>query len=122
MRQKKRWKIKIIESLEIISMTRKKKQRSYVGQFVTGESDIPTKEELLADPNSKESLKKKALEQSKKRKSVYQKELDKQQAEKDKAANLQQPQGGRLADKIRANAKAKENEQAKENQNEQADS
>ena len=89
-------------------MTRKKKQRSFVGQFLTAESDIPTKEELLADPNSKESLKKKALELKKKKKSVYQKELDKQQAEKEKAEKNQQPQGGRLADKIRANAKAKE--------------
>ncbi len=93
-------------------MTRKKKQRSFVGQFVTTESDKPSKEELLLDPNSRESLKKKALEQKKKKKSVYQKELDKKKEEKEQADKKQTPKGGRLADKIRANAKAKENNQA----------
>ena len=90
-------------------MTRKKKQRSFVGQFVTAESDKPTKEELLLDPTSRESLRKKGLEQKKKNKSVYQKELDKQQADKDLVVKEQQAKGGRLADKIRANAKAQEN-------------
>lgn len=94
-------------------MTRKKKQRSFVGQFVTAESDKPTKEELLLDPTSRESLKKKALEQKKKKKSVYQKELDKKQEEKDQAAKEQSAKGGRLADKIRANAMAKAKEEAK---------
>jgi septal ring factor EnvC (AmiA/AmiB activator) len=95
-------------------MTRKKKQRNFVGQFVTVESDKPTKEELLLDPTSRESLRKKGLEQKKKNKSVYQKELDKKQEERDQAAKEKSAKGGRLGDKIRATAIAKAKKEEKE--------
>ncbi|SIS75328.1 hypothetical protein [Neptunomonas antarctica] len=97
-------------------MTRKKKQRSFVGQFVTLESDKPTREELLLDPTSRESLRKKGLDEKRKNKSVYQKELDKLQAEKDLAAKELNAKGGRLGDKIRANAKAIEQKQQQQEQ------
>jgi len=85
-------------------MSRIKKKRSFVRQYLPAEKQ-PSKAELLVDDESYESRKKRALEKKKKHKSVYEKEREKQlaeQAEPVKSAS----RGGRLADKIKAlNAK-----------------
>ena len=81
-------------------MSRIKKKRSFVSQYIIEKK--PSKEELLADENSKLSLKKKAHQEKKKHKSVFQKEMEKQkQKEAEEAAEKSaQARRGRLADKI----------------------
>lgn len=76
-------------------MTRKKKTRG--GSGLTIYIDPPRRSEKLADPDSYESRKRKNLEQKKKRKSVYQKAVDAEQNENQKAVVRKTP----LADKIR---------------------
>lgn len=87
-------------------MSRIKKSRGNTFQVIFADTG-PSKTERLANPDSYESRKKKAQSKDKKNRSVYQKELDKQQAEAENAENGR-PKGGRLADKIRKmNAKKK---------------
>lgn len=80
-------------------MSRTKKKRRHVSQYIQEDAG-PTKAERLANPGSYEARKRKALKESKKPKSVYQKELEKQEAAK-KQDSSDQRKGGRLADKIR---------------------
>jgi hypothetical protein len=80
-------------------MTRLKKKRSDANRIEWGES-APRRSEKLADPTSYESRKRRALDNSKKQKSVYEKQLEKEEREARLKAQ-QQPRGGRLAEKIR---------------------
>lgn len=80
-------------------MSRGKKKRS---NLMTVLERKPKKQEFLADPNSKESRRKKAIADKKKPKSVYEKTLNEAQAKKE-AENQKAPaQNGRLAAKIKA--------------------
>ncbi len=81
-------------------MSRVKKKRSHTNQYIFEDAG-PSKGERLANPESYESRKKKALAERKKKRSVYQKELDKQKEEQQKQSQDNRPRGGRLADKIR---------------------
>ena len=80
-------------------MTRLKKKRSDANRIEWGES-APRRSEKLADPTSYESRKRRALDKGKKQKSVYEKQLEKEEREARLKAQ-QQPRGGRLAEKIR---------------------
>lgn len=81
-------------------MTREKKTRSMKGKIKLDKGG-PTKTDRLTDPQSYDSRKKKALKDSKKHRSVYQKELDKQKESGSDAADEQAAKRGRLAEKIR---------------------
>lgn len=97
-------------------MSRNKKQRK-VGAFMTVLERKPKKQELLADPTSKEARRKRAKEQSKRQKSVLEKAQGTQQAlERDKAAGRKGTRhGGPLAAKIRKlNAASKKKDAATE--------
>ncbi len=80
-------------------MTRLKKKRSDANRIEWGET-APRRSEKLADPGSYESRKRKSLDKRKKQKSVYEKQLEKEEREARLRAQ-QQPRGGRLAEKIR---------------------
>ncbi|MCP8687458.1 hypothetical protein [Marinobacterium sedimentorum] len=80
-------------------MTRLKKKRSDANRIEWGES-APRRSEKLADPGSYESRKRKSLDKRKQQKSVYEKQLEKEEREARLRAQ-QQPRGGRLAEKIR---------------------
>lgn len=99
-------------------MSRQKKKRSFVSQYLPAD-EVISKSERLADPDSYESRKKKAAEKKKKHKSVYQKAQEEQKAsEADESTPSQR--GGRLADKIRklnAQKKAQEDKAASEGEN-----
>ncbi|UTW13480.1 hypothetical protein [Marinobacterium rhizophilum] len=79
-------------------MTRLKKKRSDANRIEWGET-APRRSEKLADPTSYESRKRRSLDNRKKQKSVYEKQLEKE--EREARLKAQQPQGGRLAEKIR---------------------
>lgn len=81
-------------------MTREKKTRSMKGKIKLDKGG-PTKTDRLTDPQSYDSRKKKALKDSKKQRSVYQKELDKQKESGADGESGQAPKRGPLADKIR---------------------
>ncbi|MBV0931755.1 hypothetical protein [Marinobacterium weihaiense] len=83
-------------------MSRNKKSRK-TGAFMTVLERKPTKQERLADPTSKESRRKRSLEQRKKHKSVLEKTRATQSAtERDtKAGRKGTRHGGPLAAKIR---------------------
>jgi len=94
-------------------MSRSKKQRK-VGAFMSVLERKPKKQERLADPTSKEARRKRALEQRKKQKSVYEKARGSQTAlERDQAAGRRGTRhGGPLAEKIRQlNTAKQESEQ-----------
>ncbi|MET3998759.1 hypothetical protein [Marinobacterium sp. MBR-109] len=95
-------------------MSRGKKQRK-IGAFMTVLERKPKKQERLADPTSKEARRKRALEQRKKQKSVYEKAQGSQNAlERDKAAGRKGTRhGGPLAAKIRKLNAAKDKPQDK---------
>ncbi|MFC6673109.1 hypothetical protein [Marinobacterium aestuariivivens] len=80
-------------------MTRVKKKRSDANRIEWGESP-PRRSEKLADPDSYESRKKKALEKRKRQKSVYEKHVEQQERD-DERREDSGPRGGRLAEKIR---------------------
>lgn len=80
-------------------MTRLKKKRSDANRIEWGES-APRRSEKLADPDSYESRKKRSLEKRKQQKSVYEKQREKEELEA-RQRQMQQPRGGRLAEKIR---------------------
>nr|WP_067297663.1 hypothetical protein [Marinobacterium profundum] len=80
-------------------MTRLKKKRSDANRIEWGDS-APRRSEKLADPGSYESRKRKSLDKRKQQKSVYEKQLEKEELEARRRAQ-QQPRGGRLAEKIR---------------------
>ncbi len=80
-------------------MTRLRKKRSDANRIEWGEA-APRRSEKLADPSSYESRKKTGLDKRKQQKSVYAKQLEKEERE----ARLREqkiPRGGRLAEKIR---------------------
>jgi IS5 family transposase len=83
-------------------MTRRKKERR-TGRFMTVLEGKPKKQELLADPTSKEARRAKALRERKKQKSVYEKARGSQtRLERDQEAGRKGTRhGGPLADKIR---------------------
>ncbi|WP_432473390.1 hypothetical protein [Amphritea sp. HPY] len=85
-------------------MSRKKKKRSGGGQTVF--IDVQRRSEKMADPDSYESRKRKNLEQKRKVKSVYQKEI-----EAADNGNNQEQRKSPLADKIRR-LKKQQSEQA----------
>lgn len=93
-------------------MTRLKKQRRMANKIVLDKT--PKKQERLADPDSYESRKQRAMVKRKKHQSVEEKKKNAQPTqsakERDtKAGQRGERQGGRLADKIRdLNAKARE--------------
>lgn len=80
-------------------MSRTKKKRSQVNQYIFEDAG-PSKAERLANPNSYDARKKKALKDRKKNKSVYEKVQD-EARKADEKNSSQGPRGGRLADKIR---------------------
>ncbi|MGB1237180.1 MAG: hypothetical protein ACPG4U_03155 [Pseudomonadales bacterium] len=84
-------------------MSRSKKART---GLMTVLERKPKKQELLADPDSKESRRKKNLAEKKKHKSVYQKVREQEQSKREQAPQQAQ-RGGRLADKIKALNKEK---------------
>jgi len=92
-------------------MSRRKKQRK-VGAFMAVLERKPRKQERLADPTSKEARRKRALEQRKKHKSVFEKAKGSQSAiERDRAAGRKGTRhGGPLAEKIRQLNAAKRQE------------
>jgi len=81
-------------------MSRSKKKRSNANQLIFEDETGPNKSERFANPDSYEARKKRAMKDRKKNRSVYQKELDKQEAAK-AGGDQGRPKGGRLADKIR---------------------
>ncbi len=82
-------------------MSRVKKKRSFVSQYLPADK-VESKAERLLDENSYESRKKKAQDKKKKHKSLYQREQEKEKQEKEAATdNGSRPKGGRLAEKIR---------------------
>lgn len=94
-------------------MSRNKKSRKDSARMTVLERK-PKKQELLADPTSKESRRKKAKEQRKKHQSVYEKSQATQKAqERDTQAGRRGTRhGGPLAEKIRKlNAEKKEQAQ-----------
>lgn len=80
-------------------MSRTKKRRSHTNQYIFEDAG-PSKADRLSNPNSYDARKKKALNDRKKKRSVFQKEQDKQKAEAQGNQPVRQ-QGGRLAEKIR---------------------
>ncbi|WP_432694947.1 hypothetical protein ACQUQP_10330 [Marinobacterium sp. YM272] len=97
-------------------MTRKKKERR-LGKFMPVLEQKPRKQERLADPDSKESRKKKAIRDRKKHLSVYEKaQATQSRVERDEEAGRKGTRhGGPLAEKIRRINEAKK---AKEEQEE----
>jgi transposase len=95
-------------------MSRKKKKRSGSGQTVF--IDIQRRSEKLADPDSYESRKRKNLEQKRKVKSVYQKEV-----EAAENGNSQEQRKTPLADKIRR-LKKQQSEQSEQPEQPEKDS
>lgn len=90
-------------------MPRIKKSRKAKG-FI--DDSGPSRQERLADPESYDSRKRKALEEKKKKhKSVYEKQRDAEKADKNK--NAQSERKTRLADKIRRMNKEKEQKEQK---------
>jgi predicted RNA-binding protein associated with RNAse of E/G family len=86
-------------------MSRTKKKRPTVGYL-----DIritPDKRDKLTEEDSYETRKKRGQEKKKKHKSVYQKVKAAEEAKANDNAN-KQPQGGRLAEKIRKMAQQQE--------------
>lgn len=81
-------------------MTRVKKKRSSANRIEWGESP-QRRSEKLADPDSYESRKKRALEKRKRQKTVYEKHLEREAQEEGRHAQERLPRGGRLAEKIR---------------------
>ncbi|MBV1786583.1 hypothetical protein KQ940_00785 [Marinobacterium sp. D7] len=83
-------------------MSRNKKQRRS-GSFMAVLEQKPRKQERLADPDSKESRKQRALRNSKKHKSVYEKaQATQSRMERDAEAGRKGTRhGGPLAEKIR---------------------
>ncbi|WP_027856517.1 hypothetical protein [Marinobacterium jannaschii] len=77
-------------------MSRTKKKRSDANVIIF--ENAPRRSEKLADPDSYESRKKRALEKKKKNKSVYAKTLEENKKAENKGA---QANRGPLADKIR---------------------
>lgn len=96
-------------------MSRNKKSRK-LGSLMTVLERKPKKQELLADPTSKESRRKKALEQRKKHQAIADRNKDATMPAKErdiKAGRKGTRHGGPLADKIRKlNAEKREQEQA----------
>lgn len=85
-------------------MTRLKKQRRMANKIVLDKT--PKKQERLADPDSYESRKQRAMAKKKKHQSVEQKRINAKPTqsalERDTAAGKRgERQGGRLAEKIR---------------------
>lgn len=95
-------------------MSRNKKSRK-TGAFMTVLERKPKKQELLADPTSKESRRKKSQEQRKKHQSLADKQKDATMPAKERdtrAGRKGTRHGGPLADKIRRlNAERREQEQ-----------
>ena len=96
-------------------MTRLKKQRRMANKIVLDKT--PKKQERLADPDSYESRKQRAMAKKKKHQSVEQKRINakptKSAIERDTEAGRRgERKGGRLAEKIRKlNAEKRESEQ-----------
>lgn len=82
-------------------MTRLKKQRRMANKIVLDKT--PKKKERMADPDSYESRKKRALDQRKKQSSVYEKTraTPSRKERDDEAGRKGTRHGGPLADKIR---------------------
>ena len=80
-------------------MTRERKKRSDANRIEWG-TQPPRRSEKLADPDSYESRKKRALEKRKKQKSAYEKHLE-QQERSEGRDDQKGARGGRLAEKIR---------------------
>ena len=97
-------------------MTRLKKQRRMANKIVLDKT--PKKQERLADPDSYESRKQRAMAKKKKHQSVEQKRIKakptKSAIERDTEAGRRgERSGGRLADKIRKlNAQKRDQEQS----------
>ncbi|MBP0048713.1 hypothetical protein H9C73_08180 [Marinobacterium sp. AK62] len=98
-------------------MSRSKKSRK-TGAFMTVLERKPKKQELLADPTSKESRRKKLKEQRKKQKSVFEKaQATQKAAERDAQAGRRGTRhGGPLAEKIRKLNAEKKAQQAQDNE------
>ncbi len=95
-------------------MTRRKKERR-LGKFMPVLEQKPKKQERLADPTSKESRRKKAVQERKKHESAYAKtQATKTRSARDEEAGRRGTRhGGPLADKIRRmNEKRKESEES----------
>ncbi len=96
-------------------MSRNKKSRK-LGSMMTVLERKPKKQELLADPTSKESRRKKAQDGRKKHQAVADRKRDATMTAKErdtKAGRKGTRHGGPLADKIRKmNAEKREQEQA----------
>ncbi len=96
-------------------MTRLKKQRRMANKIVLDKT--PKKQERLADPDSYESRKQRAMAKKKKHQSVEQKRINakatKSAIERDTEAGRRgERQGGRLAEKIRnLNAQKRDEDQ-----------
>ena len=101
-------------------MTRPKSKRKNANQVIIVDREGPTRHERLADPDSYENRKKRAMKAKKIKPSVYQKE---QEAKKKSEENGQDKpkQGGRLADKIRK-LNAQKEKQAAKNSDESSES
>lgn len=95
-------------------MSRIKKKRSFVSQYMPAPK-VESKAERLLDEDSYESRKKRGQDKKKKHKSVYQKTVEQEKAGTETLDPQAARKGGRLADKIRAMNKAKD-EQAKSKQ------
>lgn len=97
-------------------MTRLKKQRRMANKIVLDKT--PKKQERLADPDSYESRKQRAMAKKKKHQSVEQKRINakptKSAIERDTEAGRRgERKGGRLAEKIRKlNAQKRDKDQA----------
>lgn len=97
-------------------MTRLKKQRRMANKIVLDKT--PKKQERLADPDSYESRKQRAMAKKKKHQSVEQKRINakptKSAIERDTEAGRRgERKGGRLAEKIRKlNAEKRDDDQA----------
>ena len=100
-------------------MTRPKSKRKNANQVIIVDREGPTRHERLADPDSYENRKKRAMKAKKIKPSIYQKE---QEAKKKSDGNNDKPkQGGRLADKIRK-LNAQKEKQAAKNSDESSES
>lgn len=75
------------------------KKRRHTREWVEYAETGPSRRERLSDPDSYESRKRRALAEKKKQKSVYQKQLEKEQAGGGEQGGSHAR--GRLADKIR---------------------
>ena len=92
-------------------MSRLKKKRTGLMTILERK---PSKKEFLEDPDSRESRKKKAMDAKKKPKSTFEKNRSSVKDKAEATARLVQVPNGRLAAKIKAQAKQKQKKQQSE--------